>query len=83
MHPTEISYDIHSAQRALDAIDHRVAFGFNFDPSHLYWQLVDPVKFIDRFAKVEQLCIERGVDMKTASIDELDKLWDEAKKQDS
>ena len=40
-------------------------------------------KFIDRFAKVEQLCIERGVDMKTASIDELDKLWDEAKKQDS
>jgi sugar phosphate isomerase/epimerase len=48
-HPTEISYDIHSTQRALDAIDHREAFGFNFDPSHLYWQFVDPVKFIDRF----------------------------------
>jgi sugar phosphate isomerase/epimerase len=48
-HPTEISYDIHSTQRALDAIDHREAFGFNFDPSHLYWQFVDPAKFIYRF----------------------------------
>jgi sugar phosphate isomerase/epimerase len=51
VHPTEISYDIHSAQRALDAIAYREAFGFNFDPSHLYWQFVDPVKFIDRFAE--------------------------------
>jgi sugar phosphate isomerase/epimerase len=50
VHPTEISYDIYSAQRALDAIDYREAFGFNFDPSHLYWQSVDPVKFIDRFS---------------------------------
>jgi sugar phosphate isomerase/epimerase len=49
VHPTEIAYDIHSAQRALDAIDHCMSFGFNFDPSHLYWQFVDPVKFIDRF----------------------------------
>ena len=49
VHPTEISYDIYSAQRALEAIGHREAFGFNFDPSHLYWQFVDPVKFIDRF----------------------------------
>jgi sugar phosphate isomerase/epimerase len=49
VHPTEISYDIHSSQRALEAIDHRVAFGFNFDPSHLYWQFVDPVKFINCF----------------------------------
>jgi sugar phosphate isomerase/epimerase len=51
VHPTEISYDIHSTQRALDAIEHREAFGFNFDPSHLYWQFVDPVKFIYRFAE--------------------------------
>src|SRR5918998_3844209 len=50
VHPTEISYDIHSTQRALEAIGRREAFGFNFDPSHLYWQFVDPVKFIDRFA---------------------------------
>jgi len=25
------------------------AFGFNFDPSHLRWQLVDPAKFIYHF----------------------------------
>ena len=50
VHPTEISYDIYSTERALDAIRRREAFGFNFDPSHLYWQLVDPVKFVFRFA---------------------------------
>jgi sugar phosphate isomerase/epimerase len=51
VHPTEISYDIHSTERALEVIGRREAFGFNFDPSHLYWQFVDPVKFIDRFAE--------------------------------
>ena len=50
VHPTEISYDIHSTERALEAINRREAFGFNFDPSHLYWQFVDPAKFIGRFA---------------------------------
>ena len=37
-------------------------------------------KFIGRFKKVEKLAAERGVDMKTASLDVLDELWDEAKK---
>jgi sugar phosphate isomerase/epimerase len=50
VHPTEISYDIYSTQRALETLNRREAFGFNFDPSHLYWQFVDPEKFIDRFA---------------------------------
>jgi sugar phosphate isomerase/epimerase len=50
VHPTEIAYDIYSTQRALEAVERREAFGFNFDPSHLYWQFVDPAKFIDRFA---------------------------------
>ncbi len=36
-------------------------------------------KFIDRFEKVENLATERGIDMKTASLTELDKLWDEIK----
>ena len=49
VHPTEIAYDIYSAERALEAIGHREAFGLNFDPSHLHWQFVDPVLFIDRF----------------------------------
>jgi len=49
VHPTEIAFDIVTAQRALEAIGHRKAFGFNFDPSHLYWQMVDPVRFIEEF----------------------------------
>jgi sugar phosphate isomerase/epimerase len=49
VHPTEIAFDIYSAQRALEAIDHREEFGFNFDPSHLQWQGVDPVEFIRAF----------------------------------
>lgn len=50
VHPTEIAYDIYSAERALEALNYRKTFGFNFDPSHLQWQFVDPAKFIDRFA---------------------------------
>jgi sugar phosphate isomerase/epimerase len=49
VHPTEIAYDFHTAAAALDAIDEHDAFGFNFDPSHLYWQMLDPVKFLDGF----------------------------------
>lgn len=49
VHPTEIAFDIYTAERALEALDHRPEFGFNFDPSHLYWQGVDPVEFIRRF----------------------------------
>jgi sugar phosphate isomerase/epimerase len=49
VHPTEIAFDIHTAQRALEAIGHRETFGFNFDPSHLIWQGVDPVEFIRAF----------------------------------
>src|SRR6202453_551152 len=49
VHPTEIAFDIYTAQRALEAIGHRPEFGFNFDPSHLLWQMVDPVEFIRAF----------------------------------
>lgn len=49
VHPTEIAFDLHTARKALEAIDHHPAFGFNFDPSHLHWQGVDPVKFIYEF----------------------------------
>lgn len=50
VHPTEIAYDAITAERALRALDHRHTFGFNFDPSHLVWQGVNPAMFIDRFA---------------------------------
>ena len=49
VHPTEIAFDIVSAHRALEALDRREAFGFNFDPSHLEWQGIDPVEFIHEF----------------------------------
>ncbi len=49
VHPTEIAFDIYSAKRALDAVGHREEFGFNFDPSHLFWQGIDPVEFIREF----------------------------------
>lgn len=49
VHPTEIAFDIYTAERALEAIGHREEFGFNFDPSHLIWQGVDPVEFIREF----------------------------------
>jgi sugar phosphate isomerase/epimerase len=49
VHPTEIAFDLYSAQQALEALGHREEFGFNFDPSHLIWQGVDPVDFIRAF----------------------------------
>ena len=49
VHPTEIAFDIYSTKKALEAIDHREEFGFNFDPSHLIWQGIDPVEFIRAF----------------------------------
>jgi sugar phosphate isomerase/epimerase len=49
VHPTEIAYDIVTAKRTLEAIGRREAFGFNFDPSHLLWQGVDPARFIQEF----------------------------------
>jgi sugar phosphate isomerase/epimerase len=50
VHPTEIAFDIVTAERALRALGGRRTFGFNFDPSHLHWQLVDPVLFLREFA---------------------------------
>jgi len=49
VHPTEIAFDIVTARRALKAVKNRKAFGFNFDPSHLEWQGIDPVKFLQAF----------------------------------
>ena len=49
VHPTEIAFDIYSTHKALEAVDGREEFGFNFDPSHLIWQGVDPVEFIREF----------------------------------
>jgi len=49
VYPTEIAFDSYKAQRVLEALDYREEFGFNFDPSHLHWQGVEPVEFIRAF----------------------------------
>lgn len=51
VHPTEIAFDIHSAKRALLAINQRKAFGFNFDPSHFGYQGVNYIKFLREFSE--------------------------------
>lgn len=51
VHPTEIAFDIASAERALEAVNNHPRFGFNYDPSHLGYQGVDYVKFIRTFGK--------------------------------
>ncbi len=50
VHPTEIAFDIATAERALEAIGHHKRFGFNYDPSHLGYQGVDYLLFLRTFA---------------------------------
>jgi sugar phosphate isomerase/epimerase len=50
VHPTEIAFDGYTARRLLEAFDHRPTLGFNFDPSHLFWQGMAPHLFIRDFA---------------------------------
>lgn len=54
-----------------------VARFLDIDSEHALYDACD--KFTDRFSKVEALANERGIDMKTASLSELDSLWDEVK----
>ncbi len=64
VHPTEIAYDIVTSHRALEAVGYHPSFGFNFDPSHLVHQFVDPVAFLEEFsdrifhAHVKDVCIQ-------------------------
>lgn len=49
VHPTEIAFDYWTAKRLLEAFDYRPTLGFNFDPSHLQWQGIDPALFVQDF----------------------------------
>ncbi len=51
VHPTEIAFDIVTAERALQELNHHPAFGFNYDPSHFGYQGVDYIGFIYKFAQ--------------------------------
>jgi sugar phosphate isomerase/epimerase len=50
VHPTEIAFDIASAEAALTALGNHPAFGFNYDPSHLGYQGVDYTAFIRKLS---------------------------------
>lgn len=54
-----------------------VARFLGIDSEHALYDACD--KFISRFSKVEQLAAQRGIDMKNASLEKLDSLWDEVK----
>jgi sugar phosphate isomerase/epimerase len=51
VHPTEIAYDYHTAKRLFEKFNDRPTLGLNFDPSHLLWNMMDPVVFARDFAK--------------------------------
>jgi sugar phosphate isomerase/epimerase len=50
VHPGQIAFDLYSAEMFLDALGGRDELGFTFDPTHLFWQGIDPVEFLRRFA---------------------------------
>ncbi|MDB5037450.1 MAG: sugar phosphate isomerase/epimerase [Bacteriovoracaceae bacterium] len=50
VHPGEVAYDYYTSKRALEALDDHPAFGFNFDPSHFHWQMLNPVTFVHDFS---------------------------------
>jgi sugar phosphate isomerase/epimerase len=50
VHPTEIAFDLYTADRLLTKFNRMATLGFNFDPSHLIWQGVEPHLFIREFA---------------------------------
>jgi sugar phosphate isomerase/epimerase len=49
VHPTEIAFDLYTAARLLETFKRRPTLGFNFDPSHLLWQGLEPHLFIREF----------------------------------
>ena len=49
VHPTEIAFDFYTAERLLKKFKRRPTLGFNFDPSHLLWQGLEPHLFIREF----------------------------------
>lgn len=51
VHPTEIAFDYYTAEKLLQKMNNHPAFGFNFDPSHLIWQGVNPAVFLRDFSK--------------------------------
>lgn len=45
-HPRQFAYNLETAERALDLLEHHPQFGFNFDPANLLLAGMDPLMFI-------------------------------------
>lgn len=45
-HPQELNYNLDTAKSLLKSVNDHQALGFNYDPSHLVWQQMDPAQFI-------------------------------------
>lgn len=50
VHPSEIAFDYYTTEKLMETLDYRDTLGINFDPSHLLWQGVDPVTFLQDFS---------------------------------
>lgn len=68
VHPTEIAYNVETAERAVEVMGGRPEFGFNFDPSHLVWQMIDPVVFVKRLGKRILHCHAKDVELQTDEL---------------
>ncbi len=72
IHPTEIAFDYYSAKKLLEVFDYRPTLGFNFDPSHLLWQGMDPKLLIrdfpDRIYSVHMKDVKLNLDGRTGLL---------------
>jgi len=50
VHPTEIAYDYWTTKKLFEVFKDRPTLGLNYDPSHLLWNMMDPVVFARDFA---------------------------------
>ena len=50
VHPGQLAFDIPSTEATLAALNHRPEFGLTIDPSHLFWQGIEPAEFVRQFA---------------------------------
>jgi sugar phosphate isomerase/epimerase len=51
IHLVSQAYNLETSERCLEMVDRRPEFGFNLDPSHLFWQGIDPVVVIKRLGE--------------------------------
>lgn len=67
--PPGIAYNVFTAERLIKEIPHD-AFGFNYDPSHYIWQMINPVVPIYKFSKKIFHCHAKDAEICSQWIDE-------------